>query len=140
MSLKNYNSFNIQINRGDFLAQLLISPVIHPELVPLSKIAERGTGCFGSSDGQLNNIHSAESPSIFLNQLETRFLHEIIKDLVPTDLEISELNTQVLLPTDPDMAQSELTKQCLKYNLTQVPTLNCAWTSSPMSLFTMKPI
>jgi dUTPase len=73
LSLKNCNSFNMQINRGDFLAQLLISPVIHPELVPLSKIeinTERGTGCFGSSDGQLNNIHSAESPSIFLNQLE----------------------------------------------------------------------
>jgi hypothetical protein len=39
--------------------------------------------------------------NVLLKRIETSFLHEFCKDLQPTNLEIFELNTTVLLPSDP---------------------------------------
>ncbi|MFN9898245.1 MAG: hypothetical protein ACK55Z_05495, partial [bacterium] len=101
------------MHQGDFLAQLLILPVVHPELIPLKNIemrTERRDGSFGSSDMQLNTVNSEQSVRISINEIQTSYLHEAIKDLTPTDFEISELNLSVQLPSEPEMSNDILNR------------------------------
>jgi dUTPase len=83
-----------------------------PELTPLKSIENKDqcTGSFGSSNVQLNIAKSEHTTTIALIEIETSFLHEICKDLIPTELEISELNLLVQLPSDPDMSCEILNK------------------------------
>ena len=107
--LKNENNTEITLDRGECFAQLLISPTIYPEIVPLKEInisTERGLGSFGSSNPTPVfeiNLTKIESPvEIVLKEVETSFLHIIVKDLTPDHFHIPELNLNVLLPSDPD--------------------------------------
>jgi hypothetical protein len=62
---------------------------------------ERSTGSFGSSE-QGNSKNKTNSFEVSLNKIENSFLHEICKDLQPSELEIPGLNMTVLLPSDPE--------------------------------------
>ncbi len=71
---------------------------------------KRCDGSFGSCDMQMNTVKSEQSVRISLNEIQTSYLHEAIKDLTPTDLEISELNLSVQLPSDPEMSNDILNR------------------------------
>jgi dUTP pyrophosphatase len=104
ISIKSCHSEKIVLTKGDYLAQLLIIPVIHPNIIPVKSIemnTERSTGSFGSSE-QGNSKNKTNSFEVSLNKIENSFLHEICKDLQPSELEIPGLNMTVLLPSDPE--------------------------------------
>ncbi len=111
------SSEQIKLENGTAVAQLLIIPVLHPNLQQESDIVrstEKGDGSFGSSNKLPNDKNSFTktpqsiiSPSdIELSQMTTSILHEIYFKTPPSSLEILDLKLTVSLPSDDNILSS----------------------------------
>ncbi len=116
--IRNLSSDPIKLNHGTAVAQLLIIPILHPELQQEADIVrntERGDGSFGSSNKLPNDNKSfIKTPqqkiipptNIELSQMTTSILHDIMSIVPPSSLEIPNLNLTVSLPSDDNILSS----------------------------------
>jgi dUTP pyrophosphatase len=110
LSIKNLDDKPVHIKEGDFLAQLLILPILHPKLHILDSIevlSERGIGSFGSSNKPPIEESKKEPCKVSsitvprLCDLGQSFLHEFCSSLDNNQIFIPELNKKIHLPEDP---------------------------------------
>ncbi len=106
--IKNTAQKTLILQEGTALAQALIIPTLHPQLIQQQQIqinSTRDNNAFGSSD----IANTDKNTQITLQETPVSPIHTILQTHFPQQITVPELNITIKLPSDPSI-NSEITQ------------------------------